>query len=181
MAHAPCGCGWNKRDTGKQHSLSLNTSPLQDADLIFVLEPYYDSDEDHWQTLDEWVEAGGTLIVAGEGWGVDEIFRHYEFNTYGWGSDGDVTVQSPLLASPPIDDLSHLNLSSVFSTDRDDWIVLLAVDSAPVLITFRQGQGRVILASFILPTDQCRAEGIWQPGAGFKPAGFGWTERQHLV
>jgi len=125
--------------------------PPEDAELIFVLEPYYDSDEDHWRLLDEWVDAGGTLIVAGEGWGVDEIFNHYDFNAYGWGSGGDASVQTPLLSSPPLDNLSPLEFSSVFSTDRDDFIVLLAVDNAPVLVTFRQGHGRVILASFTYP------------------------------
>jgi hypothetical protein len=122
--------------------------PPVDADLIFMLEPYYDSDGDHWRMLDEWVEAGGTLFVAGEGWGVDEIFSHYDFGMYDWESGGDATVQTPLLSSPPMDELSHLDFSSVFSTDRDDFIVLLAADNAPVLVTFRQGQGRVILASF---------------------------------
>jgi len=139
----------------KGHSVSsepeLEYRPPEDADLVFVLEPYYDSDEDHWRMLDGWIEAGGTLIVAGEGSGVDEIFRHFEFNTYGWGFGGDVTVQTPLLSSPPMDDLSNLDFSSVFSTDRNDFIVLLAVGSAPVLVTFRQGQGRVILASFTHP------------------------------
>jgi len=139
----------------KGYSVSSKSEPEYrppgDADLIFVLEPYNDSDEDHWQMLDDWVGAGGTLFVAGEGWGVDEIFSHYEFYTYGWGSDEEATVQTPLLSTPPMDDLSHLDFSSVFSADRDDFIVLLAVDSAPVLVTFRQGQGRVILASFTHP------------------------------
>ena len=125
--------------------------PPEDAGLIFVLEPFYDSDENHWQLLDEWVEAGGTLMVAGEGWGVDEIFRHYDFRMYGWQDGGDVTVQSPLLAAPPLENLSHVDVTSIFSTDRDDLIVLMAVESSPVLVTFRLGQGRVILASFTHP------------------------------
>jgi hypothetical protein len=135
--------------------------PPADADLIFVLEPSYDADDSHWQALDAWVEAGGSLIVAGDGWEVDEIFKHFEFNTHDWGSYGEVTVQSPLLSSPPIEDLSHLILSSAFTTNRDDWIVLLAVDSTPVLITFRQGQGRVILASFVYPLTNA---GLKEPG-----------------
>jgi len=139
----------------KGYSVSSKSEPEYripaDADLVFVLEPYYDSDENHWQMLDEWVAAGGSLFVAGESWGVDEIFSHYNFYTYGWGSDEEATVQTPLLSSLPMNDLSHLGISSVFSADRDDYIVLLAVDSAPVLVTFRQGQGRVFLASFTHP------------------------------
>jgi hypothetical protein len=125
--------------------------PPTDANLIFILEPFYDSVEKHWQMLDEWVETGGTLIVAGEGQGVEGIFQHYNFGIYGIGSSGDVTVQSPLLASPPIKDLSHLNISLALSTDRDDWVTLLANESHPVMITFRQGEGRVVLASFVHP------------------------------
>jgi Domain of unknown function (DUF4350) len=124
--------------------------PPAEANFIFVLEPDYDSDTDHWQALDGWVNGGGTLIVAGEDWGTDEIFNHYGFTTFG-SMDKQVTAQTPLLASPPIHDLSHLNLSIAFSTNRGDLIVLLAAGSAPVMVTFRQGEGRVILASFIHP------------------------------
>jgi hypothetical protein len=149
----------------KGYRISTSSEPgfrlPADADLAFVLEPFYDSDETHWQLLDAWVESGGTLIGAGEGWGAGEIFLHYELDTVGWWQGRDVTAQSPLLASPPLVDFNHLELLSAFSTDRDDLIVLLASEGDPVMVTFRMGSGRVILASFIHPFTNA---GLKEPG-----------------
>lgn len=127
--------------------------PPADAGVILVLEPFEDSDVAHWQLLDEWVKSGGTLVAAGEGFGVEQVFNHYNTSTFGvWqAAQVTVTVQTPLLASPPLEDLSHLNLASAFAAERDDLLVLLASDGYPTLLTFRLGEGRVILASFIYP------------------------------
>ncbi len=123
--------------------------PPADAELILMLEPFSDSDEAHWKLLDEWVNAGGTLIAAGVDTGADELFQHFKFKTTDVEPSGEVTVQTPLMASPPVNDLSHLDLSWYYQADRDDFVALLAKGNAPVLVTFRQGAGRVILASFI--------------------------------
>lgn len=134
-------------------STDTDFNPPVDADLILMLEPFKDSDENHWLLLDEWVKSGGTLLVAGEGIGAEPVFNHYDSWTFGvWQGTGvTVTEQSPLLAFPPLDNLSHLDLVSMFETERDDLLVLLAADNYPVLVTFRLGEGRVILASFIHP------------------------------
>jgi uncharacterized protein YneF (UPF0154 family) len=127
--------------------------PPADVNLILMLEPFTDSDENHWLLLDEWVKSGGVLVAAGDGWGVEQVFNHYDSSSLGFWqtSEVTVTVQTPLFVSPPLEDLSHLDLSSVFETQRDDQLILLAADGDPVLFTFRLGAGRVILASFIFP------------------------------
>lgn len=125
--------------------------PPAGAELIFVLEPFTDSDDAHWKLLDDWINAGGTLIAAGVDLGADELFQHFNFRTNEVNQPGDVTVQSPLIASPPLGNIGNLNSSWVYQTERDDFVSLLAEDSNPILVTFRQGAGRVILASFVYP------------------------------
>jgi hypothetical protein len=128
-------------------------SPPAEAGVIFMLEPFYDSDENHWLLLDGWVKSGGTLVVAGDGPGSEQVFNHYDISTLGFWPETEitVTVQTPLLASPPLEDFSHLDLFFTLVTERDDLLVLLATNGDPVLLTFRLGEGRVILASFIYP------------------------------
>lgn len=155
--------------------------PPAEANLIFILEPSYDSNQNHWQLLDDWVKAGGTLVVAGEGEGADTIFNYYNSSTLGIGQGRDipVTVQSPLLASPSLDNFRNLELVSMFETGRDDLLVLLARGDYPILFTFRLGAGRVIMASFIYPF----------MNAGLKEAGnpelvlnlLTWAGQSHTV
>src|SRR5437764_121760 len=52
-------------------------APPQAARLAFMLEPNTEVTAAEWQTLDQWVQAGGTLVLAGDGLGAELATQHY--------------------------------------------------------------------------------------------------------
>ena len=52
----------------------------EEAALSIMLEPQPGITPQEWQVIDEWVEEGGTLILAGHTPGAALAVRHYDFN-----------------------------------------------------------------------------------------------------
>ncbi len=44
--------------------------------LILMLEPFLGITSDEWQIIDNWVDKGGTLIVAGRNFGARQALEH---------------------------------------------------------------------------------------------------------
>ncbi len=122
------------------------------ARVTFVLEPLMLITEDEWHTLDTWVKSGGTLVLAGESWGTALGVEHYGFSlSYLDNQALTLTVQTPLLTSPPLTGTLHGHTGAYFHTERDDFVTLLAVEQKPVMVTFAQGDGRVFLCATPYP------------------------------
>src|SRR5262245_54475382 len=51
--------------------------PPSNTSLILLLEPITEVTVEEWQLLDNWVEGGGTLLLAGEGYEMAEAAGHY--------------------------------------------------------------------------------------------------------
>src|SRR6266498_862984 len=121
--------------------------PPKDVSILFMLEPLFPTDSE-MQALDDWVEAGGTLIVIGEQYGMYSLIDHYQF-TLNYLSDqsGVPANQTPLFASPAAPDLKNAKVRFSLASDRDDFVVLVAHRGEPVLVSFEQGKGRVILGT----------------------------------
>jgi hypothetical protein len=133
-----------------QEALS-NFQPPPDTRLIFLLEPSYGITEEEWEVLDTWVEAGGTLILAGEDLLTVRAIRHYDFDLdYSAGLAQSLTTQTPLWLSPP-GGPAYLQAHAHLQSERDDFVTHLADEKGPVILSFEQGQGRVILSATPFP------------------------------
>ncbi len=121
--------------------------PPQSASILFMLEPLFPT-EDELKAADDWVEKGGTLIAIGDDYGMYSIVDHYEFS-FDYLADNTAVpaVESPLLDSPPAFDPKNARIRMALVSERDDYVVLAVFKDEPVLVSFEQGKGRVILGT----------------------------------
>lgn len=128
-----------------------NFSPPKNASIVFALEPLFPN-ESEMQPLDDWIEAGGTLIAVGEGYGMYLLVDHYQFR-FSYLPEQNVAPisETPLLDSPAPFDLKNARARIALGSERDDFVVLAAYQGQPVLVSFEQGKGRVILGTVTDP------------------------------
>lgn len=122
----------------------------EDTDVMMLLEPFLGMTEDEWEQIDEWVRDGGTLIISGSDFGTLSAFDRY--NTLLRGNplqDLSLSAQNPLMASPPLPLDIQLQNNLILESNRENIIVHLASTESgqPVIISFTQGNGRVILSA----------------------------------
>ncbi len=134
----------------------------EETGLILVLEPFTGITTDEWETIDAWIEEGGTLVLAGEQWGALSAARHYDFNLAYLDEESKaitLTAQTPLLALPPLTDPANVRPRAYFHVADDaddadtdfDFVTHLAVGARPVMVSFEIGDGRVILSATPFP------------------------------
>ncbi len=120
----------------------------ENASLTWMLQPATSVSEGEWKTIDDWIAKGGTLVLAGNGFQALLAMEHYDFYlSYLNDPPEFLTAQSPLLSSPPLTSTVPLQPSAYLQTERSDYVTLLAAGSRPILVTFQQGKGRVILSA----------------------------------
>jgi hypothetical protein len=142
-------------------SLRRYTIPAT-TQLVFLLEPTEFISDAEWNGLDEWVDEGGTLILAGEGLYANFAADHYEFSL-NYTRTLTLTAQTPLLAAPVLTAPLAFQTSAYYTTARTDFLTLAATEAGPVIVTFPRGQGRVILSA--TPFLFCNAA-LKEPGNG---------------
>jgi hypothetical protein len=119
-----------------------------EASLAFMLEPTTQVTSGEWRALDQWVEAGGTLVLAGDGLGTALATEHYTITlAYLTETAASLTAQMPLFASPPLAGPAAVQAQAYLSTGRRDVAPLLATEAGPVALSFAQGKGRVIVSA----------------------------------
>lgn len=122
------------------------------TDLMLMLEPTTLIETTEWQLIDEWLETGGTLLVAGNSFAVNQAFSHFNFGlNFRAAPVAETTQQNPLMVSPPIETLPLTETFLTLQTDRDDFVTHFALGGSPVVVSFPQGDGRVILTTFTFP------------------------------
>jgi hypothetical protein len=130
-----------------QEQVLESFSPPEDAAILFALEPFF-VDGAELKSVDQWVENGGTLIVIGEQYGAYSLIDHYDFSfEFLTENDAPPAATTPLLNSPALGDLTHAKARVALATERDDYVVLAAHTGKPILVSFEQGKGRVILGT----------------------------------
>ena len=135
--------------------------PPEDASVLLMLEPLFPT-ESEIEAIDSWVEAGGTLIAFGEQYGMYALADHYQFRlTYVADPGGAPVRAAPLLDSPSVVSMDNVTVSAVLHEDRADFVVLVAHKGEPVVVSFEQGKGRVILGTTAGPFTNA---GLKKPG-----------------
>ena len=133
----------------------LFTGPPPEADVALILEPALRLGDADWLVLDEWVNNGGTLIVAGDELNTRLAFSRYGLNLTFFGLGGTAGVQLPSLAAPPIVEPLNLQAFSYFEPEADEvldsMVVHVAQDDRPIIVSLAQGEGRLILSSTAYP------------------------------
>lgn len=128
-----------------------------EASVAFILEPQVPGvSQEEWQIVEEWVQQGGTLVLAGEGFGTAFSAAHLDFEiAYLDEEQPAVTMTSPLLYSPPPGTLDNLRPRATLHSERDDFATLLAVESGtepePVLVAIPRGEGLIYLSTLTYP------------------------------
>jgi hypothetical protein len=127
-------------------------APPDKASLTLVLEPLTRFTAEEWQTIDAWVQEGGTLLLAGDGRAIDSAANHYNLDLIHLSTRVlTLTAQTPLFAQPPLQGPVHVQTRTAFKTERDDVVVHLAAGSNPVLLSLEIEAGRVILCATAFP------------------------------
>ena len=139
-----------------------NFAPPEDTSILFMLEPLFPTEED-MASVDKWVEEGGTLIAIGEQYGMYSLIDHYKFffNYLPNTDTGTLSNETPLLDSPSALDLKNAKVGIALGSERDDYVVLISYQNQPVLVSFEQGKGRVILGTI---TEAFTNAGLKQTG-----------------
>lgn len=154
--------------------------------IVFILEPSTTVTTEEWELIDSWVESGGVLILAGEGFGAALASQHFDFYTaYQQGTPTELTAQTPLFMSPPLSHPIKTNSSAYFRTERSDFVTHLAAGERPVFISFGQGEGRVYLSATAYPLSNIGLKDIGNPAlvlnlvANAAPPGPIWFDEWH--
>ncbi|HLF73310.1 MAG TPA: DUF4350 domain-containing protein [Anaerolineales bacterium] len=132
---------------GVHERVLANFSPPDSTTILFMLEPF-PATEAEMKAIDRWVEEGGTLIAIGEQYGMYSVIDHYKFTlNYLMDNTGTPAAGTPLFGSPPAPDPEHAQVRVALASERDDYVVLAALKGQPVLVSFEQGKGRVVLGT----------------------------------
>jgi hypothetical protein len=157
-----------------------------DTGLLFLLEPMTAVTDVEWEAIDTWVEAGGTLILAGQQFGTLLAARHYDFRLdYQIDQPAELAAQTPLLQSPRLDQPLTIRPETYFTTHRDDFTVHLATEAGPVLVSFQKGDGLVVLSAAAFPFSNAGLKASGNPALVFNlvalaEAGAGvWFDEWH--
>jgi len=121
--------------------------PPEDASILFMLEPLFPT-EGELESVDAWVEEGGTLIAIGEAYGMLSLIDHYKFSfNFLPANPEPPAIDAPLLLSPSPFELTNARVRLALDSERDDYVTLVTYAGQPVLVSFEQGKGRVILGT----------------------------------
>jgi hypothetical protein len=125
-----------------------NFIPPKKVSVLLMLEPLSIA-ENEMKAVDDWVEAGGTLIAMGDQYSMP-LLDHYEFSlNYFFDPSGRPANTTPLFSSPSTVDIKNTEVKFSLQSERDDFVVLVAYKGEPVIVSFEQGKGRVILGTMV--------------------------------
>jgi hypothetical protein len=149
--------------TPDNRSSFIYTIP-HEAEMVLLLEPLLPPQEAELRLLENWVEAGGILFLAGRTFATQQAMAYFEvrIRIQTIVETADFQPTSPLWQSPPLTRPPGWSPSSYLDPDVAGFTVQGAVDGRPVLLSRSLGQGQIWLASD--PTIFTN-EGLQQPGS----------------
>lgn len=134
----------------------------ESAEVMLMLEPTTFIEAGEWAVIDEWVEAGGTLVIAGSGLWADQAFSNYNFRlNLREATVLQVSQQTPMMASPMQPEIPSSDALLSLQSSRTDFVVHFALGKEPVVVSLAQGNGRIVLTTFTTPFSN---KGLQTPG-----------------
>ena len=122
--------------------------PPDNANIIFIVQPALVIEEREWTQLDQWIEAGGTLLLAGDNYASSVAFDHFDAaSSFADAASDSLRAASPVLTSPPLLDPAPVHAFDAFASTPENFVPLLVAEGRPVIGFLDKGQGRVILSS----------------------------------
>ncbi len=129
-------------------AFTLSFDPDSDIDVIFIIQPIYSITDSEWKLLDQWVERGGTLILAGTNTVTNEAAAHFDFGFVFLPEQADtISAALPILKSPVLESKIKLVTNIGLDSTRTDYTPLITAKGKPIILTYRQGAGRIILST----------------------------------
>lgn len=123
-------------------------SPDESIKTIFIIQPLELISESEWNLIDRWVQDGGVLVLAGDNLQTDIAMDHFGFSSFFLQEQAvEAAPVAPLLNSPII--VSEVPIKTYYGITalETDFTPLLSVSGSPVLLSFEQGLGKVIISS----------------------------------
>lgn len=134
------------------NTISGSFAPPRDAALTLMLEPSVPVEEAEWRVLENWVEEGGTLVIAGEEFVTAITMNHLGYDMLFNRERVELLApQLPILEIPPITIPPHVRTRTFIDGSNDDFAVLMAIEDRPVTIAFGRGEGLIILSTAPFP------------------------------
>jgi hypothetical protein len=123
-------------------------NPQSNVNTIFILQPIVPITDAEWKLIDSWVDRGGLLVLAGDNFQTIAAAEHFDFSMVYIGEQTtEMAVSSPLLAAPAITSKIPSKAELGLVTTRSDFLPLVSTNGYPLMISFEQGSGRVIISS----------------------------------
>jgi Domain of unknown function (DUF4350) len=122
--------------------------PDESIHTIFILQPIEMISANDWKIIDKWVEQGGVLVLAGDNALTGMAMGHFEFSAaYLRETAAEIIPVAPVLNSPSLVSKVPVKTDFGISTTRTDFTPLMSAYDTPVIVSFEQGKGRVILSA----------------------------------
>ena len=120
-----------------------------EADMVLLLEPLLILQETELRLLEDWVEAGGILIIAGQSWATLQAMSYFEIRTHIRSSAETAEFQptTPLWQSPPLTDYPDWESPFYLVSEQTEVTVQGVVNYDPVLLSQPLGEGQLWLLS----------------------------------
>ena len=132
------------------------------AEIIFLLNPSQRITDGEWETLNNWVNEGGTLVVAGTQSSASAVFGRLDFRPIAL-EEGDQPVWLAAPFAPAPDQPAPLTANRAWvglESTRTDFVPLYTTAEAPIAVWLPQGQGQWLLSTAVYPfTNAGLAEG----------------------
>lgn len=129
-----------------------NFAPPAGTSVVLMLEPSSLITNRELETLEEWVENGGTLFVAGDGQGVVQVADYFLVDSETvFASNAAVTALHPRMQAVASWDALTLSPNIIFEPNTDDVVPLLTIDDGLVALALPLGEGIVLLSALDEP------------------------------
>jgi hypothetical protein len=141
----------------------LYTIP-DEATMVLLLEPLLPPQETELRQLENWVEEGGVLLLAGRGFSAQQALAYFEVRLRFASllETAEFQPTSPLWQSPPLTDPPQWPQRTYLTSEQADVTVQGVVNGRAVLFSRPLGEGQLWLAS---DATIFTNEGLQQPGS----------------
>lgn len=117
--------------------------------IVFLLDPdrFPAISSGEWEALDKFVEGGGVLVAAGDGAGSMLAAGHFGFSVEQRGYEYYLKAFVPLPYSRLVPEQHEVVTDTYLTSEKSNYLPLLAAEGRPYAVSIAKGKGQVILAA----------------------------------